>query len=235
MRVLLILFLSLLLSSNVNAQLDIESLDGRKTRDAELAIQALSSQWGTSSSISAPLELGPEAFVFENWESKGEFNLLNGTKFNVQNVNFDVATNQFQSRISDLNYFTFDSEKLSKVDIAGRIFIKKFSTANNGYRFYELLVQTDIFSIYKDFSIKLEPGRVRSGVTDSEVRQSLKTTYYMERENSKVNFRPSLRGLTKIFDDKKDEIKQFVKSQEIKVRTDEDIKRIALHYIQITK
>ena len=233
MRVLLIL-ISFLSTLNLYSQLDLESLDGRKTRDAELAIQALSSQWGTSSSISAPLELGEAVFAFSDWEFTGDFILLNGSHFDVQNVNFNVTTNQFQSKISDVNYFTFNSEKIDRVDVENRSFVKKYSTANNGYRFFELLVETESFSIYKDFTIKLEPGKIRSGVRESKVEQSLKTTYYIQRNNNKISFRPNMKGLEKIFSDRRAELKDFVKSQGIKVRTDEDIKRIALHYIQIT-
>ena len=212
---------------------DNDGLDGRKTVQAELAIQAISSQWGVAANIVGPLELKGTQYLFESWDQEAIFKSLNGSEFKANSVNFNTKDNQFQSKVTSSEMFTFTSDKFESVEVDNRLFVRKYSTEHNGYRFYELLIQSEHFSIYKDFEIIYDPGKVRSGVTEAVIVQTLKTTYYYQSEGVKKKFIPNLRGVKKIFSDRSDDIKKYVKSLKLNTRNDDDLKRIALYYIQI--
>lgn len=90
-------------------------------------------------------------YSFENWKNKGVI-YVDGKSYHLNNLNFNVTRNAFESRISSKKLFTYKSQEIDSVEISNLLF-KKF-----GNSFYEILFQSNNNTFLKKHDISFQKG-----------------------------------------------------------------------------
>ena len=90
-------------------------------------------------------------YLFDNWNNSCEIVSTDGKRFFVSNVNFNIRRNTFESRYAPDSLFVFNFNNIDKFIIEDRIFKNYFWNNNN--RVYQIVFETEAFSIIKGFKV----------------------------------------------------------------------------------
>lgn len=99
----------------------------------------------------------------------------------------------------------------------------------NGY--YILVESKDNYRIYKRYFIEITDPR-NGGISKSAGAGGLKkiTNYYLEKNNAIMELPKNKREAYSIFSDKKDELKEYIKNEKIRLKEEKDLLRLVSKY-----
>ena len=120
----------------------------------QLTIDRIESKLITNQGISFIGELkdrNSDLYAFTKWSNEGTL-FLNGKSYRFSNINFNVSSNSFDSRISRDKLFTFKSSEIDSVLINDLLFKKIGNT------FYEVLVENGDNLFLKKHDITFQHG-----------------------------------------------------------------------------
>ncbi|MCF6212697.1 MAG: hypothetical protein L3J45_01590 [Flavobacteriaceae bacterium] len=92
-----------------------------------------------------------DLYTFSNWNNRGMI-YLDGKAYSLSNINFNVSTNSFDSRINREKYFSFKSSEIDSVSINNLMFKKM------GSSFFEVLFEIGNNSFLKKHDITFKKG-----------------------------------------------------------------------------
>lgn len=159
-------------------------------------------------------------YVFENFNNSGII-FLNGESFAINNINFNVTTNNFESRLNRNDYFVYNNASIDFIVINSRNF-KKI-----GNIFYEVLVEHNDSFLLKKHIISFLKGvdnRLVGTVEDSKPIIDFK--YLVKDKDTFVPIELNKRGIFDFFKDKEDILERFLKSTDLSYRNEEDLAKI---------
>lgn len=176
-----------------------------------------------------------DLYSFPNWNNKGVI-FLDSKRYTLSNINFNVTTNSFDSRISRDKLFSFRTNEIDSVLINNLLF-KKI-----GNSFYEVLFETGDNLLLKKHDITFQKGiENRLGGGTLGKTKTLVAYNYLIKSGSlfkRIELKKSsIISLVENGNDK-DELENFVKKEHLSYKKVDDIilifKFILQNYYKIT-
>jgi len=163
-----------------------------------------------------------DLYTFSKWNNSGVMFVKN-KRYTISNINFDVTTNSFESRISREKYFSYKNSELDSVFINNLLFKKV------GNAFYEVLFEKGKFMFLKKHDVIFQKGienRIDGSVGNSKALKSFKYLIVANKKYKKIELnKNSVLGL---FEDKnqRDSIINFIKENRLSYKEIKDIIKI---------
>lgn len=179
-------------------------------------------------------EIKGTVYLFDNWENSGIIITTSKQRYLVRNININIQQNILQSRISKDSLFSFNFNNIDNFVINDKVY-KNFYTTNNGSRIYEIIYESDEFSILKGFDLQLVLGSPNPMVNRSNDKYVRKKGYYLSSDATIVPFHLSKNGVLKLLNGHKEriaKIEQFMDSERLSYKNEEDIKK-ALEFVEV--
>ncbi|SDB66841.1 hypothetical protein SAMN03097699_3296 [Flavobacteriaceae bacterium MAR_2010_188] len=225
-----ILIFSLLITALAISQNNL-AMEMRNDKDAVLGSQTM----GVSMRIVNPArETDGSVYLFDKWENLIYIVTDQGDKMQLDNINLNVDKNVFESRFGGDSIFSFNFNNIDRFLVNNKEYKNYFWKDDN--RVYQVLAETDDFSVLKGFSVSFVEGSVDPMLNRSRDRYVMKERYYIKRENSIKPFALRKGSVLKLFADdksKKSAIKQFVKDKNLSFNDEEDIDKIISYAMSI--
>jgi len=197
-------------------------------------------QSSTSTGISSPFNnsfggstyyTNPKEFVmgsiylYDNWENTGIVYTITNQKFVLQNINLNIERNAFQVKISKDSIFTYNFNNIEKFEVKNKVFKNFYS--EDGKRIYEIIYESDDFTILKGFHIEFVDGSANPMVNRPNARYIRKTTYYLRRSSSIKPYKLSKKKIVKLIEDQDRVAKlvQFMDDNKLSYKKSEDLKK----------
>ncbi|MCF6180826.1 hypothetical protein [Lutibacter sp.] len=163
-----------------------------------------------------------DLYIFQKWNNNGIL-FVNNKRYLLSNINFDITTNSFESRISRKKYFSFKNSEIDSVFINNLLF-KKI-----GNSFYEVLFEKGNFLFLKKHDITYQKGienRIDGSVGKSKALLSYK--YLVKINNKFKKIELNKKNIISLFDDKleREKLIQFVKKNKLSYRSLKDVIKI---------
>jgi len=163
-----------------------------------------------------------DLYSYTNWDNKGVI-FVDNKRYYLSNLNFNVTTNSFDSRIKREKYFSYKSSEIDSVTINNRMF-KKVSNS-----FYEVLFETENNLFLKKYDIKYKAGSVsRLDGSIGKSTTALIYKYLIKSDDSikmiSLNKRSILDLLESDFD--KENLETYVKTENLSYKKEEDTIKI---------
>jgi len=148
---------------------------------------------------------------------------VDNKRYYLSNLNFNVTTNSFDSRIKREKYFSYKSSEIDSVTINNRMF-KKVSNS-----FYEVLFETENNLFLKKYDIKYKAGSVsRLDGSIGKSTTALIYKYLIKSDDAikmiSLNKRSILDLLESEFD--KENLETYVKTENLSYKKEEDTIKI---------
>lgn len=167
-------------------------------------------------------ETSGSVYLFDNWI--GNYNIYDTSdnKFLVTNLNYNINTNTLESKVSNDSVFQFDLGNIKKVTFGN----KKYEIVEG--RLVESLFNSDKLNIYKEFSVKIIEATLnpmtQENITD---RKYVKKSKFLVKKNNLVQeFKINKKNVLSLFDKKQDEVKKFVKDNNLNYSDENDLFKI---------
>lgn len=171
-------------------------------------------------------------FLFDNWTNNCEIQ-LSGKLFKLNNVNFNVDTNEFMSEMGKDSVFSIDSKYVDFINIRGKRFIYKIYKGQN--KFFEVLLKSEKgTSLFKGYNIRILPksemGMLNRPYDEIKKEEKYFITNGTELVNIKLKKKDILRFLEK---DKQSIMLKHIKENKLSFKKEKDLKEIFKYYNSI--
>lgn len=163
-----------------------------------------------------------DLYSYSNWDNKGVI-FVDNKRYYLGNLNFNVSTNSFDSRIKREKFFSYKSSEIDSVTINNHMF-KKVSNS-----FYEVLFETENNLFLKKYEIKYKAGSV-SRLDGSIGKSTTALIYkYLIKSDDAIKMislnKKSILGLLKSEFDKEN-LETYVKTENLSYKKEEDTIKI---------
>jgi len=164
-----------------------------------------------------------DLYTFTNWNNSGVL-FLDNKIYKLSNINFNITTNSFDSRITRDKLFSFKTSEIDSVSINNLMF------KNIGNSFYEVLFETGNKLFLKKYDIKFQQGiDNRLGGRTLGKTKSLVTHNYLIK-SGEVFKKVALdkNSILNLIDDEidKNQLKSFVKKENLSYKKVNDVVKI---------
>lgn len=225
MKNTILLTLSIILTSLGFSQ-DTENMNMKLRNSNDLFVG--SPTLGVSMHVVNPKrETDGSIYLFDKWDNLIYIVTDQGDKMRLDNINLNVERNTFESRFGGDSIFTFNFNNIDRFIVNNREYKNFFWKDDN--RVYEVLAETDNFSVLKGFKVSLIEGSVDPMMNRSRDKYIMRETYYIKRDNSIKPFALRKGSILKLFAEdkaKKEAIKDYVKEKGLSFKDENDIDEI---------
>lgn len=205
--------------------------------DAQL--ETLRGNWGEWSKIIGVLgefddiTLGRKGILgsvmFFEKEKKGKLYVSNGKVYAIDNINYNIKTNQFQSRMENDSIFIYRMEGLKRVIINDTDFSVMYNPVERREKIYEVIEPGVRISLVKDHVIKYKQASPNPMVNRKQSKFIKKWKYYtVDHKNRIVPFKAKNKFVINMLEDedKREALKNYLSENKLSAKKEEDLKKI---------
>ena len=182
MKNLLHLFLALAISG-LYAQTSNTARNASNLSNAMLAGANASTLGSSAMFVNAPKNVKGSVHLFEDWNNLAIIYSLDDDSYSLKNINLNLDSNAFESRISEEEVFIFNFNNIDKVIVNNRTF--KSYYYKNIKRVFEVLTTNDDAELLKGYQVSIIEGSTNPMVNRPDSRYVTKESYYI-RENDEI-------------------------------------------------
>ena len=167
-------------------------------------------------------------YLFDEWDNSAEIHTLSSEKFLVRNINLNINRNAFEAKLTDSDsIFSFNFNNIKQVVINDKIYKNYFYNDDN--RVYEIIYETEKFSIMKGFSVKLVKGHYNPMVRISNDKYSKFSSYFIKLNNSIKLFKLRKKSVINLLSADKNSISRleiYVNTKRLSYKKEKDVIQI---------
>ena len=166
--------------------------------------------------------------MFFKKEKQGKL-YANGKTYVIDNINYNIKTNQFQSRMENDSIFIFRMEGLKRVVINNVDFSVMYNPVENKEKIYEVVEPGVKISLVKDHIIKYKEASPNPMVNRRNSKFVKKWKYYtVDNQNRILPFKAKKKFLLGMIQnaDKKEQVKNYISENKLNVKKEKDLKKV---------
>lgn len=171
-------------------------------------------------------------YLFDEWNNSAEIHTLSNEKFLVRNINLNINRNAFEAKLTDSDsIFSFNFNNIRHIVINDKIYKNYYYNDDN--RVYEIIYQSNKFSIMKGFSIKVVSSSGNPMVNRSNDKYARFSSYFIKRNNSIKPFKLRKRSIYNLLDNDKNVISRlesYMSNKNLSYKREKDVVQI-LDYV----
>jgi hypothetical protein len=168
-----------------------------------------------------------DLYIFDNWNNKSEI-FVDNKRYFLSNLNFNVTSNAFVSRIKRDELFYYKMAEIDAVKINNQLFKKV------GNYFYEVLLEKDDTLLLKKYDIKYKVGTVsRLDGTQGKTTRSITYKYLLKSNDAMKMIELNKKSITSLLETNQDQDKLnvYVKSESLTYKKEDDTIKIVGYII----
>lgn len=169
-------------------------------------------------------------YLFKNWNGIFKVTSSKDQKFQLFNLNYNLKTQKLESFIDKDSVFQYDLEQFKTIEHANKTYTIINNDLLNGL-VQEICIGSKA-SLFKQITLQVQYGTLNP-LTQEKISEDAYVQYplyYLKINSDYMAIKPSKRTILSFLNDKKDEIKTFVKQNDLNYNSDENLKRILSYY-----
>ena len=167
-------------------------------------------------------------YLFDEWNNNAEIHTLSNERFLVRNINLNINRNAFEAKLTDSDsIFSFNFNNIKQIVINDKTYKNYYYNDDN--RVYEIIYESNNFSIMKGFSIKLVSSSGNPMVNRSNDKYAKFSSYFIKKNNSIKPFRLRKRSIYNLLDNDKNiisSIESYVVNKKLSYKREDDVVQI---------
>ena len=167
-------------------------------------------------------------YLFDEWNNSAEIHTLADERFLVRNINLNINRNAFEAKLTDSDsLFSFNFNNIKHIVINDKIYKNYYYNDDN--RVYEIIYETEKFSIMKGFSVKLVKGHYNPMVRISNDKYAKFSSYFIKLNNSIKPFKLRKKSVINLLSVDKNNISRletYVNAKKLSYKKEKDIIQI---------
>ena len=171
-------------------------------------------------------------YLFDEWNNSAVIHTLSNERFLVKNINLNINRNAFEVKLADSDsIFSFNFNNIKRIVINDKTYKNYYYNDDN--RVYEIIYQSNKFSIMKGFSIKVVSSSGNPMVNRSNDKYARFSSYFIKQKNSIKPFKLRKRSIYNLLDGDKNAISRlesYVSNNNLSYKREKDVVQI-LDYV----
>ncbi len=171
-------------------------------------------------------------YLFDEWDNTAEIHTLSNERFLVRNINLNINRNAFEAKLTDSDsIFSFNFNNIKHIVINDKTYKNYYYNDDN--RVYEIIYQSNTFSIMKGFSIKVVSSSGNPMVNRSNDKYAKFSSYFIKKNNSIKPFRLRKRSIYNLLDNDKNiisRLESYMSNKNLSYKREKDVVQI-LDYV----
>ncbi len=167
-------------------------------------------------------------YLFDEWNNSAEIHTLADERFLVRNINLNINRNAFEAKLTDSDsLFSFNFNNIKQIVINDKIYKNYYYNDDN--RVYEIIYETEKFSIMKGFSVKLVKGHYNPMVRISNDKYAKFSSYFIKLNNSIKPFKLRKKSVINLLSVDKNNISRletYVNAKKLSYKKEKDVIQI---------
>ena len=167
-------------------------------------------------------------YLFDEWNNNAEIHTLSNERFLVRNINLNINRNAFEAKLTDSDsIFSFNFNNIKQIVINDKTYKNYYYNDDN--RVYEIIYESNKFSIMKGFSIKLVSSSGNPMVNRSNDKYAKFSSYFIKKNNSIKPFKLRKRSIYNLLNDDKNiisRIESYVVNKKLSYKREDDVVQI---------
>jgi len=184
--------------------------------------------YGASVFVNPQKTVDGSIYLFKDWKNYAKIVSVDNDVFSLNNLNFNIEQQVFQSKISEDSMFTFGFNNISKFIVQGKTF-KQFSS-DKGRKVYEVISESKVFTILKEFRLDVVEGSSNPMVNRKNDKYKTKESYFIKKDNSIQKFKLKKKTLLDLLKNNNESVTVFAKEKKLSFSNEEDAKKIIQYY-----
>lgn len=186
---------------------------------------------GSNVIFNPPKPIDGKVHVFDTWRNNAIIQTTSGMTLRLRdNINLNAKRNVFESKIGTDSVFTFDFTNIEKMVVNNKTYQNVFSPVEGGYRLFEVVAETEDFSIYKDYRIDIKQGNPNPMLAQTNDKYIMKDSYYVKKGKSFKKFKLKKSSFLKLAGGKSDLLEEYASKNRLNFRDEADLEKIASYY-----
>jgi len=172
-------------------------------------------------------EIKGSIHLFEEWENRGVLITMEGNKFRVPSININLKNQTFESRYHRDSIFTFSFSDLDRFVINNKPYKNYYYDEDN--RIYEIIFESDKFSILKGYRLELVEGSANPMLNRKNDKYLTKDNHYLFANDAIKPFKLKKKRILRLISDdqsKQDEVHNYVKENGLSYKKEFDVNKI---------
>lgn len=167
-------------------------------------------------------------YLFDEWRNTGVIITSDDQKFLLKNINLNLKTNAFESKIDDESVYIFNFNNVDKFVINNKVYKNYYWDDDS--RVYQVLFDSDKFQLLKGYKVVLIEGSANPMLSRKNDRY-IRKDYYFLRENGEIKrFKLKKGKILKVAagDDsaKKRTIEEYARENKLSFTNDVEVQKI---------
>lgn len=192
------------------------------------ASNATLSSYGSSTYFYNPKRLvDGSVHLFKRWENIAVIFTIDNQKFRIRNINLNIERNTFESKISEDSIFSFSFNNIDKFVVNNKIFKNYYYNHDN--RIFEIIFESEEFTIMKGHRIHLVEGSTNPMVNRNNDKYVQKSSYYLKIGDKIKSFKLTKKGILKLVSSDKaraTKMEQYINDNKLSYKNEYDVKRM---------
>ena len=167
-------------------------------------------------------------YLFDEWTNSAEIHTLSNERFLVRNINLNINRNAFEAKLNDSDsIFSFNFNNIKNILINDKTYKNYFYNDDN--RVYEIIYESEKFSIMKGFSIKLVSKGANPMLNRANDKYAKFSSYFVKRDNTIKPFRLRKKSIYNLLDNDKNIISRldfYITSENLSYKNEDDVAQI---------
>ena len=167
-------------------------------------------------------------YLFDEWNNSAEIHTLSDERFLVRNINLNINRNAFEAKLTDSDsLFSFNFNNIKRIVINDKIYKNYYYNDDN--RVYEIIYETEKFSIMKGFAVKLVSSSGNPMVNRSNDKYSRFSSYFIKLNNSIKPFKLRKKSIIYLLSADKNSISRleiYINTKKLSYKNEKDVIQI---------
>ena len=158
--------------------------------------------------------------MFKDWKNNGVLH-IDGNVYRISNINFNVSTNQIDSKMRNGKYFVYQTASIDSISINNQNFKRL------GRTFYEVLLDKNDKMFLKKFdALQQQSSSNRTGGIIVRSAKLLKFKYLVKLEEGYKDIELNKKSVINFFEGNEDKLSKFVKEEKLSYKKEKDLVKI---------
>lgn len=192
-----------------------------------------SGTWLRSTASASKVKGSP--YLFDDWNTTAIIISKDKKKYKLPGINYDAKLDQIVAKISSDSLFSFNPQGIEQVLINKRSFKRYLDPELGRNCFYEVIASGDDFELLKRNTKAIKEG-VFNPLTQTKQTPDtyiLSKKYFVRRNDLLEELPLKKNKVMKVFADKSDRVKQYVREHKLSLTDDADLQKIFIYYDSI--
>jgi len=169
-------------------------------------------------------------YYFPTYNNKGSIITATGRKYSIANINFNIYSNNFDSKMSPDSIYVFDNNQIKSVEVNNKMFKTYFNSEESKNKIYQVIYEGDNITLLRKDKIVYKEVRDPLNINEPKASYTKVTNYYVKKADNIKKIVLKKKSMLRFFNNEKNIVADYAKKNNLSFKKERDVSIILKYY-----